>query len=220
MISARHPIFQIFLGYALVTGFMFSPAQAADFVVGVNVVNPMRASVADQNAIIGELKAAGVRVIRAPLTPSYKGIDFAKRVYARGIKIELQVGFQYAPNAPTRPYQPKEFPDMWGGHPLSSADPGLSRAYFQSFIAKLEANGIVLAGLELGNEINWTAFNPEFPLPGKGKNFGLYDLYHDPEGQRIARGFLQYLKILAVLKEVRDHSKLNQHTPLTGRACR
>jgi hypothetical protein len=189
-------------------------AQANDLVVGVNVVNPTRASVADQDAIIGQLKAARVRVIRAPLTPDDKGIDFAKRVYAQRIKIELQVGPQYPPNAPTRPYQPKEFPDMWGGHPLSSADPDLSRVYFQSFIANLEANGIVLAGLELGNEINWTAFNAEFPLPGKGVNFGLQDLYNDPEAKQIAKGYLQYLKILEALKDVRDHSKLNQHTPI------
>lgn len=103
---------------------------------------------------------------------------------------------------------------MWGGHPLSSADPELSRVYFQSFLAKLEANDIVLAGLELGNEINWTAFNPEFPLPGKGINFGLGDLYHDPEGKQIAKGYLQYLKILAALKDVRDHSKLNRRAPI------
>jgi hypothetical protein len=42
----------------------------------------------------------------------------------------------------------------------------------------------------------------------------LDDLYHDPEAKQIAKGFLQYLKILAVLKDVRDHSKLNRHTPI------
>ncbi len=210
----RNLIFKTFLSYALAAGFILRPAQAADLVVGVNVVNPMRASVADQNDIISQLKAAHVRVIRAPLTPDDKGIDFAKRVYAAGIKIELQVGPQYPPNAPTRPYQAKEFPNMWGGHPLSYADPDLSRVYFQSFLEKLEANGIVLAGLELGNEINWTAFNAEFPLPGKGINFGLDGLYHDPEGKQIAKGYVQYLKILAVLKDVRDHSKLNRRTPI------
>jgi hypothetical protein len=188
--------------------------QSEDFVLGVNIVNALRASVADQNAVIAQLKAAGVRVVRAGVTPDDKGIDFAKRVYAQGIKIELGLGSQYSPNAPSRPYQPKEFPNMWGGHPLSAADPELSRAYFQSLIEKLEANGIVLAGFELGNEINWAAFNAEFPLPGEGKVFSLNDLYHDPEGKQIAKGFLQYLKILAVLKDVRDHSKLNRHTPI------
>jgi hypothetical protein len=206
--------FKTLLSYSLAAGFILDPAQAVDLLVGVNVVNPLRASVADQNAIIGQLKAAHVRVIRAPLTPDDKGIDFVERVYAQGIKIELQLSPQYPPNAPSRPYQPEEFPNMWGGHPLSYADPKLSRVYFQSFLDKLDANAVVLAGLELGNEINWTAFNAEFPLPGKGINFGLEDLYHDPEGKQIAKGYLQYLKILSELKDVRDHSKLNHHTPI------
>ena len=186
----------------------------ANLVVGVNIVNPLRASVADQNATIAQVNAAGVRLIRAPLTPDDKSIDLVKRVYAQGIKIELQLSPQYPPNAPTRPYQPKEFPNMWGGHPLSYADPELSKVYFQSLLAKLDENHIVLAGMELGNEINWTAFNPEFPLPGKGANFGLDDLYHDPEAKQIAKGYLQYLKILAALKDVRAHSQLNQHAPI------
>jgi hypothetical protein len=103
---------------------------------------------------------------------------------------------------------------MWSGHPLSYADPALSRAAFQKLFDALDANGIVLAGIELGNEINWAAFNPEFPLPGEGKILSLQDLSHDPEGKQIAKGFLQYIKILAVLKEVRDHSELNRTTPL------
>ena len=189
-------------------------AQTAEFVVGVNVVNPMRATVADQNATIGQLKAAGVRVIGASITPDDKGVDFAKRVYAQGIKIQLGLSSQYPPTVPTRPYQPDVFTAMWSGHPLSFADPELSRVYFQALIGKLEAEGIVLAAFALGNEINWAAFNAEFPLPGEGKVFSLNDLYHDPEGKQIARGFLQYLKILAVLKDVRDHSKLNRHTPI------
>jgi hypothetical protein len=189
-------------------------AQKPQFVTGMNVVNPMRANLADQNALIAQLKAANVHLIRAWLTPDDKDIDFAKRVSAEGIKIELGLSPQFPATAPSRPYQPAQFPDMWGGHPLSTADPDLSRAYFQSMIGKLEANGIVLAGLELGNEINWAAFNAEFPLPGEGKNFGIDDLYRDPEAKQIAAGFLQYIKIVAVLKDVRDHSKLNRHTPL------
>jgi len=55
--------------------------------------------------------------------------------------------------------------------------------------------------------------NGEFPAPGQAKIFGLDDLSRDP-AQQISKGFLQYLKILAVLKDVRGHSKLNQHTPV------
>ena len=82
----------------------------------------------------------------------------------------------------------------------------------------LDANGIALAGIELGNEINWAAFNAEFPLPGEGRILSLSDLSHHSEGKQIAKGFLQYGKIMAVLKEVRDHSRLNRSTPLISAA--
>ena len=183
--------------------------------VGVNVVNPYRASKDQQDAIFAELKAAGVRVIRIPVKEDDAGIaDFVQRASANGIVTLLTLIPLYLPDAPTRAYQPKEFPEMWGGAPLSSADPALSKAFFEFLLGKFDTMGIKLAGLELGNEINGAAFNPEFPLPGEGKNFGLADLYHDPEGRQIARGYLQYLEVLAVLKDVRDHSKLNRDTPI------
>ena len=188
--------------------------RAQDVVVGVNVVNPMRASVADQNAVLSQLEAAHVHVIRCGVSNDDKGIDYAKRAAAKGIRILLEIGAQYPANAPTRPYQPEQFPSMWGGHPLSYADPQLSREFYQKLFDALDANGIVLAGIELGNEINWAAFNAEFPLPGEGKILSFSDLSHDPEGKQIAKGFLQYVKIMAVLKDVRDHSRLNRNTPL------
>jgi hypothetical protein len=196
--------------------FFLAPARASaqEIVVGVNVVNPMRASLADQNALLSQLKAAEVRVIRCGISNDDKGIDFAKRAAAQGIRIQLIVGPDYPPNAPARPYEPQEFSAMWGGHPLSSADPKLSKAGFQRLFDNLDANGIVLAGVELGNEINWAAFNPEFPLPGEGKILSLKDLTDDPEGKQIAKGFLQYIKILEALKEVRDHSRLNRSAPI------
>jgi hypothetical protein len=103
---------------------------------------------------------------------------------------------------------------MWAGPPLSYVSADLSRSYFQALFDRLDAEGIQLAAVELGNEINGASFNPEFPLPGEGKQFGLRDLEQDPEGQQIAKGYLQYLKILKVLKDVRDHSKLNRVTPI------
>jgi hypothetical protein len=193
---------------------VFGCAHAQDVVVGVNVVNPMRASLGDQNALLDQLQAAGVRVIRCGISNDGKGIDFAKRAAAHGIRLQLIVSPQYEPHAPIRPYQPGVYPAMWGGHPLSYADPALSKAVFQKLFDYLDASRLKLAGVELGNEINWAAFNPEFPLPGEGKILSLQDLSHDPEGKQIARGFVQYIRILAALKEVRDHSRLNRNIPI------
>ncbi len=190
------------------------PARAANLVTGVNIVNPERAGLDDQNALIAQLRAAGVRVVRCGISDDAKGADFARRLAAAGIAIELIVGLKFPAGVPTRAYQPREFPEMWGGPPLSFADPERSRAYFASLLSRLDAGGITLAGIELGNELNWTAFNPEFPLPGEGKTLGLDDLAHDPEGQQIAKGFLQYLKVLRELKAVRDASGRYAQTPI------
>jgi hypothetical protein len=199
---------------AVISLLVGTPLHALEMIVGVNVVNPMRASVADQNVLLTQLKAAEVRVIRCGISNDEKGIDFAKRAAAQGIRIQLIVGPQYSPGAPTRPYQPNAFPAMWGGPLLSYADLALSKTAFQHLFDSLDMNDIALAGVELGNEINWAAFNPEFPLPGEGKILSLQDLDHDPEGKQIAKGFLQYIKILEALKDVRDHSRLNRITPI------
>jgi len=205
-----------FMAVLFAAAFFLAPARTppGEMVVGVNAVNPMRASVADQNTLLSQLKAAQVRVMRCGISNDDKGIDFAKRAAAQGIRIQLIVGPEYTPDAPARPYQPEAFPAMWGGHPLSFADPALSKTAFQRLFDSLDANGIALSGVELGNEINWAAFNPEFPLPGEGKILSLQDLAQDPEGQQIAKGFLQYIKVLAALKDVRDHSRLNRSTPI------
>ena len=190
------------------------PVRAAALATGVNIVNPMRANVTARAMLIDQLRTAGVRMVRCGITDDAAGIAFAKGLYAAGIKIDLIVSPGYSARAPTRPYFAAEFPNMWGGHPLSAADPTLSKAKFQSLIGKLDQAGVVLGALELGNEINWAGFNAEFPLPGEGKVFSLAELSSDTEGQKIAVGYLQYLKILAVLQQVRDGSALNHNTPI------
>jgi len=190
-------------------------AHAQNVVRGVNFVHPLQFNVADQNAALANLRVAGVHIIRFGIEEDVdKNIDFIKRANAQGIATVLILHGRYAPNAPTRAYRPNEFPGMWAGPRLSALDPEISGQYFQQVMDKLDADGIVLAGLELENEINMAGNNPDFSLPGEGKVLGLNDLYHDPEGQQVAKGYLQYLKELAALKQARDHSTLNQRTPL------
>jgi hypothetical protein len=206
--------FPCFLSLLLMVSLPQHQAHAAALVTGMNIVNPMRATETARTTLIDQLRAEGVHMVRCAITDDADGISFAKKLYTAGIKIDLIVTPQYSPEAPSVPYRPTEFPNMWGGAPLSAADPSLSRAGFRSLIDKLDDAGVILAGLELGNEINWAAFNSEFPLPGEGKIFDLAELSSDPEGKKIAAGYLQYLKVLAVLKQVRDASSLNHRTPI------
>lgn len=196
------------------------PAARCEYpVAGVNVVNPQRLRAPDRDAVLDQLQGAGVRMIRAPLAPPWGGddygpaIDFIRRAYERGIRTDLIVGLQYRADAQRRPAV-KDMPSMWPSYPLSSADPVRFRAVFEPLFNQLEDIGIRFAALELGNEINWTAFNGDFPIPGEGRIFGQADLARDPEARQIANGYRAYLQTLSVLKDIRDHSRLNRETPI------
>ena len=188
-------LFRIVIGIVLIPNMAVA---AENVVVGVNLVNgPDRLTPSEQDTILSAMKNAGVRVIRAGIDNSDKSLEFAQRVYAHGIKIEW---FAWG------------IPSSSGNMILSTADPEKFRAYFQPMLAKLESKGIVLAGMELGNEINWS--NHDLGQSGTGRILGLDDLSHDPKGQQVAKGYIQYVKLLAVLKDIRDHSQLNQRTPI------
>ena len=201
------------LGCILCVFFGVRPVQAQtqDPVLGVNAAIASL-SVEQQNAILAQLHSAGVHYIRSGILPG-KGVDFARRAQAQGIRIDWLVQLQYRPGAISRPW-PNPF-GTWGGPPLSATDPDQFRQYFEPLLAQLDSAGVMLAGFELGNEINSPMFNSDFSMPAENpaqsREFNLSDLSHDPEAKQVAKGYLQYLKLLAVIKDVRSRSKLNQH---------
>ena len=198
--------------WALVLLLSFNLAGASECYVGVNVNSFQNFTTAQQRVLVGQLKRSGVHCVRTSLRPDDKNMKLAKNLQAEGIGLVLVTGVQFPPDAPLRPADAKRH--LRSARPLSFADPVLSRAYFQSVFDTLDSYGVMLEGVELGNEINWTDFNGDFPIPGQGKAFTLQDLSRDPEAQRVAQGLLRYLKVLAALKEVRDHSKLNRQAPI------
>ena len=209
--SRIFPIFAMLVFLALSSRQMY----AQDVVVGVNA-SMGSLSTQQQNTILNELHVAGVHFIRTGITADDKGVDFARRAQAQGIRILWLVQLQYRSGAPSRPW-PNAF-NVWGGPALSAVDPDQFRKYFEPLMAKLETAGITLAGFELGNEINSPMFNADFSLPAenpsRSREFNLDDLSHDQEAQQVAKGYLQYLKLLAVIKDVRSRSTLNQHVPI------
>jgi hypothetical protein len=200
------------LGAVFATVTMAQPSVAREIPVGVNVNSLQNFSAADQQVIVEQLKRSGVRFVRTSLRPDDKNMNLAKELQAEGIRLVLVMGPVYAANAQAR--HADEIRHMRSAMPLSAADPERSRAYYQTVFDRLDEKGVVLAGVEVGNELNWCDFNGDFPIPGEGKAFSLEDLSRDPEAKKVAQGLLQYLKVVAALKEVRDHSKLNRHAPI------
>jgi hypothetical protein len=197
----------------IVVGLMFAAlvAQAApskNVVVGVNTENEGDLSQASRDAEVLVMEQNGVKTIRTAL--SSKSVDFIIEAYRHGIGTIVII-------YPTRGSKAKS-KRRWSDAPLSGADPQGFAGWFQEKLDKFEAAGVRLTGLELGCEINTSGYDSDIPTPGTGRVLGLSDLNNprDPEGPAIANGYRNYLRVMEVLKNVRDHSKLNKTTPIVS----
>ena len=185
--------------------------------VGVNVDNPQWLDAAARGAVLGRLQGAGVRLLRTPLAAPYDAaIDFVREAGLRGMKVVLVINTWdprlYPDGTVTR--EPAGVPGMFPMPPLSAADPNRFRAFLGPLLDQIEEHEVTLAGLELGNEINWAAFNGDFALPVEGQVLGLADLDETPAGRRVAAGFRAYVGLLAALKDMRDRSRRHADTPI------
>jgi hypothetical protein len=190
-------------------------ALAENIVVGVNVVGPEQLTAEQQAALIAELRSAGVKVIRTGLVND-KNVEFIIRAYQAGIgTVGLVLPEQIMAEKQKSPAD-RSIGRNWGVPALSDVDTVAAKAAFAPHLTALEAAGVRLAGIEVGNEFNTSAYNGDFKLPGTGRVLGLSDLNNpkDPEGAAIATGYRNYLLAVAGIKDLRDHSRLNKATPI------
>lgn len=177
-------------------------ARAEDVIVGVNVSNndgSIPSSFQDEE--INHLVEGDVTTIRVGLV-SYN-LDFIIKAHQRGIRtIALVMPFLGRTN--------------WADVVYSQINPDLLAERVRPMLDKLEAAGVRMAAFELGNEINLSQFNGDLPAVGKERELRLADLNNpnDPQASQVAKGFRTYVRLMADLKDLRDHSKLNQRTPI------
>jgi hypothetical protein len=184
---------------------------AGHLVVAANVLGVQRMNDQQQDALIEQLRKAGVNTVRtgiSSLTPATGLTHFVSSAYKRGIgTIFLVNPTEGGTGLHTRLAIP---PHDWPQPPMSDADPAGFGKWFSSLLSVFEASGVRLTAIEFGNEINNSQFNGDFTLQTTSHRvLGIKDLNNpkDPEGQKLAAGFRAYLKVLAVLKDIRDHSK-------------
>jgi len=181
-------------------------AEPDKVIVGVNVYDEGTITQPQQDAEVDRLAGYGVKTIRTGF--SAKSAYFMTRAYQHGTGT---VAVVYPSGGSTA--KPKT---RWSDYPLSQLDSREFAAWFKPLLDSMEVSGVRLTAFELGNEINTSGYNGDIPSPGSGRVLGLADLNNpkDPEAPVIAMGLRNYLKIMAVLKDLRDHSKLNRTTPI------
>jgi hypothetical protein len=202
----------------LLSSLAIPAALGNNVIVGANVVAVDQASEQDRDALIEQLQRYGVKTIRMSLGGhGDRYTTFAVKAYQHGINAVIFVDpcdgntKQHALPPDASAGRP------WGLSALSDADPDGFRKVFSTQLATLEAAGVKVTAFELGNELNTPRFNADFrPEQISGRVLGLSDLNNpaDREAHTVATGYRAYIKIMAVLKDLRDHSKLNQKTPI------
>jgi hypothetical protein len=202
------------MAFAVFGAAIVVPALAGNVIIGVNTVGVQQMSEPQQDALIEALQQNGVKTVRTGIG---KFAHFIIRAYQHGIGALVIVYPTHAStNGQPRPADPS-VGLQWAERGITNADPEKFKALLAAELATLEAAGVHLAALELGNEINGPFFNGDFlPAEASGRMLGLSDLDNpnDPEGRAIAASYHAYLKVIAALKDVRDHSQLNQKTPI------
>lgn len=177
-------------------------AQAQNVIVGVNIANnDGTISQAFQDEEIKQLADSGVKTIRTGLV-SYD-IDFIIKAHQHGIgSIVIVLPFLGLKS--------------WSDVVYSKTSPKVFTERVRSMLDKLETAGVRLVAFELGNEINNSVFNGDLPTAGKGRELRLADLNNpnDPQASQVAMGYRAYVRLMAALKDLRDHSRLNQRTPI------
>ncbi len=197
-----------------------APALANDVLVGVNVMAPADISESEQDQLIDDLCKAHVKIIRVGtnrqgmnLKPLFR---FISKSCERGIGSIITVSpVQGGTGEHTAPADPKNGrPGATGA--LSDASPEGFRKWITAQMQALDEAGIRATAFELGNEINSVGFNGDLNPPYKGRVLGISDLRNpnDKQGQAVAKGYQAYVEIMKVLKDVRDHSKVNKGTPI------
>jgi hypothetical protein len=181
-------------------------ALAEGVLLGVNIWNEGLIPNVGWEGELQQMAKSGVKTIRTGLFPTT--VDFIIQASQHGIGSVVIVYPFLGSTA-----KPK---GGWGRYSLSELNPQEFTAALKPLFDKLEAAGVRFAALELGNEINTTGFNGDLADPGSGGELKLADLNNanDPEGRAAAAGYRNYVRIVAALKDLRDHSKLNQHTPI------
>jgi hypothetical protein len=176
--------------------------HAGDMIVGVNVTNnDGSVSTSFQDEEIKQLIESHVIAIRIGLASF--NVDFIIKAHQHGIgSIVMVMPFLGAKG--------------WSDIVYSKTTPEVFAQRIKPILDKLEAAGVRLTAFELGNEINNSQFNGDLPADGKGRELRLADLNNsnDAQAAQVAIGYKAYVRLLATMKDLRDHSKLNQHTPI------
>ena len=187
----------------------------ADTVLGVNNVHIGWLAPELREKTVGEMRDAGVASVRVDLIPPYdQTIDSLEILSRHGISIELVVGLGGGELLNSRITKRSGRGQIWSVAGLSQLNVPFFERRFGAIWQEIERRHIHLLAVELGNEINWAAFNGDLALtnPGLKPRAGAPGIgaLIDPTIYHI--GMRNYVQALKSLRTLRDLGHVNRST--------
>lgn len=192
-----------------------APIPAVSTIVGVN--RPNLGRVKDFISILQDMRKADVQAVRLTLDPPFEtSISTIVEANRLGLKVLLNVptwwpdfAFNGAIQRPGRPGT-----QFYSIHRLSDLDVDRYESTLRRVIIAIENRGAQVDAFEIGNEINWAAFNGDLPLTTPGRLFGRANFAEAKESFKIEEGFQRYAAALVATKRVLLKTKQHQLTPV------
>jgi hypothetical protein len=151
-------------------------------------------------AILDDLRRHEVKAVRLTLVePWQRTAETIEQANRQGLDVLLNIPLSLASF-----YPPGELRRPGNGrlreiHRLSRLDMGRYEPFLARFLDELERRNVRLAGIEIGNEINWADFNGDLPLLTPGRIFSTADEV-SAAAPDVLLGFAVYGRVVAATR--------------------
>jgi hypothetical protein len=169
--------------------------------------------------ILRRMRASGIRNVRLtldqPFDNSIRTVAVATRL---GFRVLFNVGLWWSdfvvPGAQKRLGNPER--DYYTIYRLSDLDVRRYETKFAKVVRGIEDAGGRVQAFQIGNEINWVAFNGDLPLRTPGLRYTESTFASAPEAPKIEEGFRKYGAALAATRRVLATSRLHRRAKIIG----
>lgn len=181
------------------------PLERLDTIYGVNRVNLGWLPEMKRQETLSNIVEAHVSSVRLTLAPPFADSILAVRAAQHlGLGVLLNINLSYANFYPPGILARPGANGLNEARKLSQLDPEFFLKMFTPIWRELEADGIPLTGIELGNEINWADFNGDLSANATSSYSGA--LASLPEREAYEEGMRRYVQIVRIVSNLRNTS--------------
>lgn len=191
-------------------------AEAVESLHGINRVRIVWKQEQERRQILDEMAKAGVKTARMTLTPPFEqSLDAIVLANEEGMSVLIAVGLGSKPYyADHKGSLRTSYGRTWNAPRISMLDEELFHRSIRESFAALDAAKVTLAGIEVGNELNWAHFNGDliiYPNPNTPVAVSIDALQRRDD---FLKGLDKYIEVLRIVREEAKATKYNKDTPI------